>query len=66
LRENLLNTVAQTRVCAFLHLRFFDNLFALLHLYAEASTFVLVDGMAHAQAAPTAKLVLLSRRPGQC
>jgi hypothetical protein len=64
-RKNLFNAVAQTRVCADFHLWHFDNFSLVLHLNADHCTFVLVDGMAHAQAAPTARLIFWPRRTGE-
>lgn len=61
----MLNALAQARVCAFFHLRLFDDFPPLLHLHADAATFVLVNRMAHAQAAPTARLVFLPSFPGE-
>jgi hypothetical protein len=68
LREkNLLHAVTQTGFRAGFHLRFFDDLRAMLHSNTNPRAFILIEGMAHAEAAQAATVSFRdrSRSPGQ-
>lgn len=57
-REDLLDAMPQAGFRAGFHLRFFDDLAAMLHPDAYRSTFVFVHRVAHAEAAPAAGFIL--------
>lgn len=57
--KDLFHATIQAGFCAGFHLRFFDDLFAMLHPDTWLRTFVFVDCVAHAQTAPAAGLVFL-------
>jgi hypothetical protein len=60
--KDLLHTLLQTRFRASFHLGLFDNFVAVLHANADLRALVFVHRMAHAEAAPTSRLVFLHAR----